>query len=260
MEIKVITIGSELESAQRLGYKTSTNSQNYARDYENYVIIRWGNSGPCMLSDGQRSGDYKNVINPADKIRLNCLKNKSTKLLAQVVNVPALYEKNIPENVLAVVRPIEHSAGSGFSVKKGPLELQEGTYATKFLKTEAEYRVWFCGKRTMGGRRVKMSCNEEQEFPCRSKWGYEFCDSISKDLHNQTLLAAKKIGLDCGAADILFYKGKWYFLELNSAPSVDHRVVREFYQNALKELISYKFKKKESDENKPEIGTVVSTM
>jgi hypothetical protein len=64
---------------------------------------------------------------------------------------------------------------------------------------------------------------------------------ISKDLRNQTLLAAKKIGLEFGAADVLFHKGKWYFLELNSAPSVDHRVVREFYQAAMMVLIAKKF-------------------
>ena len=90
-----------------------------------------------------------------------------------------------------------------------------------------------------------MKINEEQKYPCRSNWGYEFCDGISLELHHQTLMAAKKIGLEVGAADVLYYKGQWLFLELNSAASVDHRIVREFYQAALAELI----KKKEQEQS-----------
>ena len=138
----------------------------------------------------------------------------------------------------------KHSAGAGFSVKEGPFDVIPETYATRYLDVTSsggEYRVWFCGNRTIAGKRVKMECNENEKYPCRSKWGYSFCDGISKDLRNQTLLAAKKIGLEFGAADVLYYKGKWYFLELNSAPSIDHRIVREFYQSALAILIAKKF-------------------
>jgi len=245
MNIRVFTIDSEIESATRLGFSTSSYLEDYVEKYDSDVVIRWGNSRWMSSRTSQgRYVDFKNVINPAKIIRQNCCKAEATKLMAQVVNVPTLWEKKVPTGVLAVVRPHEHSAGSGFSVQKGPFDVQKGTYATRYLdvtKEGGEYRVWFCGNRTMAGRRVKMSCNEEQKFPCRSKWGYSFCDGISKDLRNQTLLAAKKIGLEFGAADVLFHKGKWYFLELNSAPSVDHRVVREFYQAAMMVLIAKKF-------------------
>jgi hypothetical protein len=162
--------------------------------------------------------------------------------MSLVVNVPTLWEKSVPKDVLAVVRPHEHSSGFGFSVKKGPFKVQSGTYATRYLdvtKEGAEYRVWFCGNKTMLAKRHKMECNTDEI--CRSMWGYTFCDGISKELHNATLLAAKKIGLEFGAADVLFYKGKWYFLELNSAASLDHRVVCEFFQTNLKLLIEKKF-------------------
>ena len=243
MAIKVFTIESECESARRLGYPTHTWLGDYANQYNNDIIIRWGNSSILYTDGGGRHAEFKHVINPAECIKQNCRKNEATKLLAQVVNVPTLYEKSVPKGVLAVIRPTEHAAGNGFSVQKGPLKIERGTYGTRFLKTDAEYRVWFCGDKTMCGRRVKMECNAEQEYPCRSNWGYEFCKSISPALHYQTLMAAKKIGLDVGAADVLFYKKKWYFLELNSAASVDHRVVREFYQKALEELIDDKFPK-----------------
>jgi len=250
MAIKVLTIDSEYESACRLGYPTHTFLGDYAYKFDDDVVVRWGNSGWVYTRDGKRTADFKCVINPAAVIKQNCKKAEATKLLAQVVNVPTLYEKSVPKGVLAVIRPMEHSAGSGFSVQEGPLKIQSGTYGTRFLKTDAEYRVWFCGDKTMLGRRVKMKCNEDQKYPCRSNWGYEFCDGIAMELHYQTIMAAKKIGLDVGAADVLYYKKKWYFLELNSAASVDHRQVREFYQKALEELVKKKVQEQEESAKK----------
>lgn len=244
MKIKVLTINSELDSVTKLGWPTKTFHGDYAEDFDDTIMIRWGNSRTIHNRDGKSGVDFKHVLNGANKIRTNCEKSKSKKLMSRVVNIPTLWEKRVPADVLAVVRPLEHSAGSGFSVKKGPFTLESGTYATRYLdvtKEGGEYRVWFCGNQTMCGRRYKMECNTEEQFPCRSLWGYEFCGGISKDLHNQTLLAAKQIGLDFGAADVLFYKGQWYFLELNTAPSLDHRIVREFYQTSLKILIDKKF-------------------
>ena len=241
MAIKVLTIDSEYESACRLGYTTHTWLGDYAYKFDGDIIIRWGNSGWVYTRDGAKSAEFKQVINPAAIIKQNCRKHEAIKLLAQVVNVPTIYEKSVPKDVLAVVRPHEHAAGNGFSVQKGPFKVERGTYATKFIQTDTEYRVWFCGNRTMCGRRVKMKVNEDQKYPCRSNWGYEFSDGIAPELRKQTLLAAKKIGLEVGAADLLFYKGKYYFLELNSAASVDHRVVREFYQAGLEVLVRRKF-------------------
>ncbi len=244
MEVLVLTINSEHESASKLGYKTSTYLGDFAHKFDNKIVIRWGNSHWLYNADGSKQADFKNVLNPAACIRRNCEKAKATKIMSMVVNVPTLWEKAVPKDVLAVVRPHEHSSGHGFSVKKGPFKVQDGTYASRYLdvtKEGAEYRVWFCGNKTMCGRRHKMECNPDEKYPCRSMWGYTFVDGISKELHNSTLLAAKKIGLEFGAADVLFHKGKWYFLELNSAASLDHRVVREFFQTNLKLLIEKKF-------------------
>ena len=246
MEILVLTINSEFESASKLGYKTSTFPGDYAHKFDNKIVIRWGNSRWLYDAAGIKQADFKNVLNPATAIRRNCEKAKATKLMSLVVNVPTLWEKSVPKDVLAVVRPHEHSSGHGFSVKKGPFNVEPGTYAARYLdvtKEGAEYRVWFCGNKTMCGRRHKMQCNPDEKYPCRSMWGYTFVDGISKELHTSTLLAAKKLGLEFGAADVLFYKGKWYFLELNSAASLDHRVVREFFQTNIKLLIEKKFSK-----------------
>lgn len=242
MEIEILTTEREQESAQRMGYKTHRYIEVAAQTFDNKVLVRWGNRRLGFTRDGRRIKEYKNVINSSKAIGRNVDKFSAIKLLAQVVNVPTIYEKNVPSGVMAVIRPFAHAAGSDFSVQKGPFKILPETYGTKFIQTNDEYRVWFCGEKTMCGRRVKMKRNEEPgPYPCRSNWGYQFIDTVPLDLHYQTLMAAKKIGLECGAADILYSKGKWYFLELNSAASVDHRIVREFFQNALSILASKKF-------------------
>jgi hypothetical protein len=241
-KIIVVTCNSELESAKKLGYTTRTDAKEYAHKFDDTVVIRWGYSRLAYNRSGEnRNTEFKMVINPAKSIKANCSKAKSIKLMSTVVNVPTLWESSVPSGVLAVVRPFEHAAGSDFSVRQGPFKLEPGFYACRFLETRHEYRVWFCGNRTMCARRVKMQVNETTQYACRSNWGYEFIDGINKDLRAQTLLAAKKIGLESGAADVLFYKDRWYFLELNSAPSLDHRVVREWFQKAVVELIDKKF-------------------
>lgn len=80
-----------------------------------------------------------------------------------------------------------------------------------------------------------MKKNKESQFPCRSEWGYYFVNNIPK-LSKQTLLAKKTIGLDFGAADVLKYKNEYYFLELNSAPSIDHWRLEEFYKKEINKL------------------------
>ena len=225
MAVKVITIDSERESAERLGFTTLTKAGDYAYKFDDDIVVRWGNSVWAYAREGRQHCEYKNIVNPAQAIRDNVAKCEALKKLARVVFVPAIYEKKVPSGVLAVIRPFEHAAGNGFTIVEGPCEVPRGTYGTRFLQTPTEYRVWFCGNQTMCGRRVKMKINEEQKYPCRSNWGYEFSGGVSMDLHRQTLLAAKTLGLDCGAADLLYYKGKYYFLELNSAASVDHRCV-----------------------------------
>lgn len=242
MEIVILTTEREEESAKRMGYNTHRFIESPAYTFDNKILVRWGNRRLGYTRDGRRIKEYKNVINPSKAIGRNVDKFKAIKLLAQVVNVPTIYEKNVPTGVLAVIRPFAHAAGSDFSVQKGPFKIEAETYGTRFIQTNDEYRVWFCGEKTMCGRRIKMKRNEEPgEYPCRSNWGYQFIDTVPLDLHYQTLMAAKKIGLDCGAADILYSKGKWYFLELNSAASVDHRIVREFFQNSLNILVRQKF-------------------
>lgn len=233
--LKLFTVESELDSAQRLGFQTSTYLPEVVERSDNDIIYRWGNSHLYLNRAGQPS-EFKNVINQSSSISLNVKKHEALRRLAMQVDTPKMYEKKVPNGKLAVVRPIKHTCGVGFSVKKGPLDLSEGEYATEYVKTKTEYRVWFINNNYLCAKRVAKKGTKEDEYPCRSEYYYKFCKLPAK-LGRLVRLAAKSIGLVSGAADVLRVKRKFYFCELNSSPSIDHRKIRLFFQAHIPKLV-----------------------
>jgi hypothetical protein len=260
MNIILLTIESEFESAKNLGFETVTELPGYTEDYNNFIIIRWGNSRMNYNKLGIRQ-DFKNVINKARDIRNNCIKHNSLKKLSEVVKIPEFYKENSLLNEYYVVRPIQHSRGTGFEIKKSPLEINPyEKYAIKFIKTDLEYRVWFCAGKTFCCTRVplKKLGNIIGEFPCRAEYGYSYCD-IDPKLHNLTIKAFKHLNLEFGAADVLCKDGEYYWTELNTACSLDAGKVIKFYKENITDLINSKFpnwnKKKKTYRKKNKIKT-----
>jgi hypothetical protein len=236
--IKLLTIDSEYESAERLGFETNTYLHGRTEDYEKDIIIRWGNSG--LYCD--RNGDcreFKNVINLSESIGKNCEKNFALKTLSKVVKTPQIFEKIIPDGRLAVHRPTSHSGGKGFKVVTGPFNVYHDFYATEWIKADYEIRVFFCGSKTMAAKRVTQNLKRLAEvYPCRSLWPYDFKIKISRNLHRLVMKAKKALKLDVGAFDILVKDGEYYFLEANTAVTCDSRRITEFYQYGLNCLIN----------------------
>jgi hypothetical protein len=242
--IKVLTIGSELKSAKELGLFCKTNFYDYVEDYDSDIMVRWGNSQLTYSCKSDIYRDFKNVVNPSKSIELNCSKNESIRKIAEVVTTPTIFDGFIPENKLGVIRPYHHTGGKDFRVVKGPFKINPAHYSTEFINTKHEFRVWFCGKETLIARRSTQNKKRLTEvYPIRSNWPYLFVSSKRPKLREQTLLAANKIGLECGAADVLSdeEKGIYYFLELNSAPTLDSQKVIDFFKLNLIKLIKAKF-------------------
>jgi hypothetical protein len=233
--IRVLTIASEEYSALKLGFETMVYANHPVDYYDDDLVIRWGNSSPIRDSKG-RTKDFKHVINTQKSIQLNCNKAVSLRFLSKVVSTPKLYKLRVPKENVVVVRPRFHSNGEGFDVVSGPFKLNcWKEYAVQFLQTEIEYRVWFANNHTLCARRVT-SQTPISNHPCRSDWGYKFCPT-PVILHNKTLAAAAAIGLMTGAADVLRYKNEYYFLELNSAPTIDAKKILQFFQENIGELV-----------------------
>lgn len=233
MKIQILTIDSELTSAKSLGYPTFL----YPEEVKIYSapVVRWGNSFEFCERGCTDNYDFSRVYNPRAAIRLNCDKFTSKQKIATVAKIPTLYLERVPDKKLYVVRETHHSCGKGFVVKRGPFNLDYDSYAAEFIETDTEYRVWFALGKTLGAYRVRLNSNKITKYPCRSGWGYSYC-SISKELSNSVVKAAEVIGLDFGAADVLYANNEYYFLELNSAPSVDHPVVRQFFQKEINKI------------------------
>lgn len=238
--IVLFTIGSEYASAKNLSFRVEKDIA-LAEKYLNYVVVRWGNSEPVDCAD---VGEFTKVINLSQSIHRNCNKLSALREMSKVVAVPRFYApgEEVPKGK-HVYRPKYHSGGVGFKVLEAVGEVEPGYYATEYIETDIEYRVWFCGQATLCARRVPyLDKHYKQKFPCRSTWGYDILRSVPEDLSRQTLLAAKAVGLDCGASDILFdaKTNKYYFLEHNTAPSCDHSKVVKFFNTNLIKLAKKK--------------------
>lgn len=187
------------------------------------VVIRWGNSDTCEGAERE--------VNKQTAVALAADKWAAlVNLKSNGVNVPELYAEAaaVPRGMQVVQRPNFHSEGSDFTVRVGPFIVPSGHYATKLIAPVNEYRLWFFGNQTVTAKRVPiLSKGQAANDICRSSWGYRF-----RSPFNQMMVIGKKvkstIGLDFGAIDFLWQteERKWYVLEVNSAPSLDHPEVR----------------------------------
>lgn len=224
--------------SKRIGFPNFSHVFEGVSKYNASTVLRWGRGGDIFDRYG-RAMEFKHVLNPAKAIQLNCQKHLAIREISKVAKTPRIFNGLVPARKLGVLRSIQHTNGHGFTVVRGPKRYNTEThYATEFLKTDVEYRVWFCGNSTLCARRVNKS--DKSKYPCRSLYLYRFCKT-PKTLQLTTLKASNIIGLDVGAADVLYHKGVYKILELNSAPSVDARRIRLFYASALKRLVKRKF-------------------
>lgn len=237
--IKVLTKESEMKSASRLGFPTFFKS--IKKPSNKYVYLRWGNSF------SNYDDNLEKVINPADAIYLNCKKNISFQRLSQVVNTPTFFKEFVPKGVKAVIRENTHASGEGFKVVDGPYTIPQGYYGKLYIPAKEEYRVWFCGDAVkIAKRKPLLSQINNDKYQCRSMWSYDFNYKPNDQVKKETLDAAKTIGLETGAADILKHDNKYYFLELNSAPTLDmvtnyEYEIIDFYQYNISRLVLKKF-------------------
>jgi hypothetical protein len=237
--IKLFTIGSEEKSAKKLEFETFCYIYNYTEDFDNSVVIRWGNSQRIRSRNGNVT-EFKNILNKAKSICTNCIKNKSLGILSNVVLTPTIYNAGdlVPKGIKVVYRYNEHTGGKDFRIMTGPFKVEYGFYGKEFINTKKEWRIFFVGEETMGS--VRWKHKNDLDNVCRSLWSYEF-KKIPEKLKQQTLLAKKALDLDFGCFDILEKDENYYFLEANTATTIDSRYILKFYQTGLNKLIKEKF-------------------
>lgn len=232
MSLILYSFQSDVDKLEKLGINLTTRVDMRVADHANDVVIRWGKS--ILPKDGAgKRREFVHTLNEARCIRLNCRKPVALAKLGEVVRTPRMWTKRMPLRKLAVIRPLTHRGGSDFRIVSGPCRIPKGHYATEYIRTQFEARVWYVRTgpdkgHCMMARRVPMRRNVVGIHPCRSEWGYEWRENVPPALSKMVLTGATKLGIDVGAADCLLYKGRWYTLEHNTCPSVDAQKIRDF--------------------------------
>lgn len=210
-----------IKSARLIGYPAYQDSITDLLPGESVII--WGNSDARPIEGHP-------MLNSNSRICTNKLRMHQTFQAGEVPS-PTLYERDIPDGVEAVIRPLEHQGGSGFMRGRGPLRVPSGHYATEFLESELEYRVFFFNEEKFNVCRTKTSGDS---LECRSQWDYYYCrcgPRISEIVDK----ARRATQLDFGAVDILDLNGRsnYMVLEVNTAPALDDDRVLGWFQMRL---------------------------
>ena len=234
MGIYILTRPDNAKSAVKLGYPVVSVDSLIPSGSK---VIRWGNG----LTPDKRG--WEMVLNKAGVLAISTSKLQALEALARTVNVPEVYHHGdvYTSGHRYVERPENHAEGSDFTIVEGRNNRTcHGHHATRYIEDANEYRVWFVRDKYLIARRVPIPSKGQQESdPCRSKWGYKFLKEVFPKLKEEVAKARTAIPLDFGAIDVLWSQAdsKWYFLEFNSAPSLDHDAVLEHFQTHLKAIL-----------------------
>ena len=259
MDIIVYTCSSEIENLEKLKevFTVTTELTGYCEDYSNKIVIRLGRSNRLPSRRNGRPTDFKNVINPSANIRANCNKKNSSLAMSKIVRVPRIFENEVPNGIETVYRPLLHlPAGQDFSIKRGPFLIEKDFYAVELIRDVKEYRVWRAGNLLKMAERYTPYPERwgkdgrifnERDFPCRSNHPYVQKSFIPDVLKEQVMKASDLLGLECCACDILKRGNEYYFLEINSCPSVDVGSLALFFKEGILDYIERKFGQVKND-------------
>lgn len=220
-----LTTAGNTVSAVKLGLPTYAHGDDIkADDWD--AVLRWGNSA-------EAEGELQ--INPSDKVLRVCDKLEALLDLSEVVTVPPVYERMVPVGHKAVIRTMEHTQGVGFQVVDGPYRIPRGSYGTELIVTPKEFRVWYAFGAMRAAQRVALNPETDHKL-CRSKWGYRYLAGVPTVMGQEAAKAFKRMGLETGAADILWHEAerKYYFLELNTAPAIDTESLETFFRTNVR--------------------------
>lgn len=216
-------------------------------------VVNYGYGGPSLLPTlNRRAGTFNKLQ------ELEMLKEK------QIPTVPfALTSQGMPTPLLG--RSLHHSKGDDILVYRFNPHLagmngRHHDFFTQLIPKSAEYRVWAYRRIPIGvyekvltypnklGRRGR----SREIWNRRNGYGFFFRKSEDLDAELRTLgaSAVDGVGLDFGAADIIRGgDGKYYVLEINSAPGVQGpRQCMQSLVNHIAKWATGGFKKRNGEE------------
>jgi glutathione synthase/RimK-type ligase-like ATP-grasp enzyme len=142
--------------------------------------------------------------------------------------------------VFARTRLQGHS-GDGIIILDGSNDFVMAPLYTKYIKKKKEFRVHVFNKKVIDIQEKRRSMGSDAGFLIRNHAnGFVFCrDDIVEpsDLRDVAIQAVTSLGLDFGAADIIYneHYNKCYALEVNTAPGLEGTTLQS-YINKFKEV------------------------
>lgn len=223
---------SAAKIARELGAPLLWNTDNI--DYSKKYVI-WG----CKRDD---------LFIPFNE-RLNFIGGYHQDKLSQLetlrnfdIRVPRTFRGRIPKGEWAVIRPLIHQGGDGFTIAKGPFKMGYGVYGVRLIRAKAEYRV-FVGidedhVETLVFKRVPFGRHNNPL--CKSQWGYADPEDqeVAAEMSNMASAATGVLGYKISAVDIVVsgVSGRAFVVDVNSAPSLDNPSAFRFVIKQIKRM------------------------
>lgn len=220
------------------------------------TIINWGN-GRSPSWSGVASSRGVRIINSASAVNVAGNKLSTFQALQRAgVSIPefttsvGMAQQWLRDGEIVVERhDLRGSSGKGIRIvslndEDTEAELRDAPLYTKFLDKSAEYRVHifrgqmidFVQKKRVSSERRDDSFNP---YVSSMEHGWVFTRTEVPEVPSVIRVAKQAVealGLDFGAVDIMFYEGRSYVLEVNTAPGLAGTTLVK-YGNALRRLM-----------------------
>lgn len=204
------------------------------------TIINWGGSKPIALT---------NVLNKP--LAVGRASNKMSALQIMHTNGLSVPDFTTDKNVAkdwqedgfrVVARTLLNSHSGNGIVIAGPDDvLPHAPLYTKYTKKTEEYRVHVFKERIIDVCEKRKRANQEVSHSLirTLNHGWVYCRSnvhLSDVGRKLSIDAVRALGLDFGAVDLIAKDGKYYILEVNTAPGITGSTLQA-YANALRPYV-----------------------
>jgi len=191
------------------------------------AVVCWGrsddNGKPCLNANCNRFNKMRHLQKFID----------ADILAPEPYHVLTDYLDFYKKGTIALARNISHQKGLDIIVCKTREELeramQDRDFWVEWIPTRTEYRVWVFHDKVLAVYEKQFKGDEEYKGYMRNRrFGFKFVsrnmEGIDgmRGLEKCSIAAVKCLDLDFGAVDVIRGKdGKFYVLEVNTAPNID---------------------------------------
>lgn len=217
--------------AEGLQVKRVKNIENIRRSD---TVINWGSSSLSCNA---------NVINSPSAIYNAVNKLRAFRVMKEAgVSVPDFTQDKeeaydwLDDGYKVVIRhKLEGTNGEGIDVMKpGGGELPDAPLYVRYIRKDEEYRVHVFRGRVIDYVEKRKRNGEEAHPYIRSYGnGWVFCRSgveLPSVVEEESIKAVAALGLDFGAVDVVYRKGKAVVLEVNTAPGIEGTTLRKYIE------------------------------